>query len=191
MSFLASVRPILRGSASITITMSAAPNNALALLVSSKLENFDAETADPARAALQAALALPMRIVIPAEADPDAEFVAAVRRFDAARSPVMDDLQSLLDTLAQAQQTAKAATAKKAAASSKATPATPAKKGGDIKPDSSAAQSASGGEEGDDASNAAASGTTSAQAGDDGSAASTDAVSPASPVPASAGSLFD
>jgi hypothetical protein len=187
MSFLASVRPILRGSASITITMTAAANDALSLLVSSKLETFDPETTDPALAALQAALALPVRIVIPAGADADKEFVAALGRYDTSRSPVMDDLQSLLDTLAQAQQAAKAATAKKAAAASKAMQATPAKKSRDTKSDAAVSQDVSGDEDGQDASDAA----TSEHTADDGDGALADPASPLSPPSASAAALFD
>lgn len=115
MTILASLRPVLRGSASVTLTLTAAPNDALDVLVTSKLAVVDPDTADAARAALQAALALPLRLTIPAGSDPDAVFAAALTRYDTARAPVMDDLQALLDALAQAQQAAKASAKKPAA----------------------------------------------------------------------------
>lgn len=182
MPFLASLHPLLRGASSVTITLSAAANDATSVLICSKLDKFDPDATDKAVAELQAALVRPLRIVIPAGADLDAEFDAALNRYEAARTPVMEDLQIALDALSQAQQAAKAAAKKPAPTKPDAKPAkaaaTPA-------PKASPATGEEGSEDvGDDA-------------GADQSpalgspAADTTAVSTASPAPAAADSLFD
>jgi PRTRC genetic system protein E len=189
MSFLTSLRPIMRGSSSITVTLTTAPNDALAVLVTSKLDQFDPETTDTGRAALQAALALPLRIVIPSGADADAEFLQAMTRYQSARAPALDDLQNVLDTLAQAQQAAKAAAASKKPAAAKPAATKPAKASAPPKPaDGASGDTADGdADEGNDEVSAEVEGgaTTGAEPTSSGD------LSPVSPAPAAASSLFD
>lgn len=114
MSFLSSIKPLLRGSSTVAVTISQS-DNGMNLLIQPKLEKHDPDTSDEALAALQAALAHPVRITIPADADPDAALAAALSRVNEHRAPVQDDLETYLDSLVQAQQEAKAAAEKKAA----------------------------------------------------------------------------
>jgi len=188
MTFLNSVRPLLKGSASITITMSAAADNAIALLVTSRLETFDPETVDPARAALQAALALPMRVVIPAGADVDAEFISTITRYDNARAPVVDELQTLLDTLAQAQHAAKA---EQAAKTEKAAKASQAKKADKNPAKKATATAATEDSDSECASDDEATGEGDAEASGGAASDATQLVSDKSPAPAPALALFD
>jgi hypothetical protein len=111
MHFLASLAPLLGGSKHVTATISREPSGALAVLLVSTLDRFDPEAIDPAVATLQAALAKPLRVVLPAEA-PDEAFAAALTDYAGARTAVLTDLQAQLDALAQAQQAAKDAAAK-------------------------------------------------------------------------------
>ena len=187
MSFLASLRPLLRGSASVSITLAPAANDGLSILIQPKLEKFDADTSDAARAALQAALARPVRLVIPSDADVDAEFVAALTRVNDARAPVSDDLQRYLDGLAQAQQSAKieagksAAKAKGSTAKPSTTPTKPA-----APTESSASESTDDANDDDEAQDG-----NEASAVAPSEASAQDAVSPASAVPGAASTLFD
>lgn len=111
MNFLAALSQLLTGSKSVTLTLTREPSGELAALIVSTLGNFDPEAADPAVATLQAALAKPLRIVLPAQ-EPDAAFAAALNSYAAAREAVLTDLQAQLDALAQAQQAAKDSAAK-------------------------------------------------------------------------------
>ena len=111
MNFLAALSPLLTGSKSVTITLTREQTGALAALIVSTLGTFDPDTTDPAVSTLQAALAKPLRIVLPAQ-DPDAAFAAALAGYAGVRAAVLSDLQAQLDALAQAQQAAKDAAAK-------------------------------------------------------------------------------
>ena len=111
MNFLAALSPLLTGSKSVTITLTREQTGALAALIVSTLGTFDPDTTDPAVSTLQAALAKPLRIVLPAQ-DPDAVFAAALTEYAGARTGALSDLQAHLDALAQAQQAAKDAAAK-------------------------------------------------------------------------------
>lgn len=197
MPFLSSLRPLLRGSASVAITLAVAADDALSVVVTPKLDQCDPDTTDAARAALQAALARPIRLLIPAGTDPDAEFAAALSRINDARAPVVDDLREYLDTLSQAQQTAKIESAKKDAkkdakkpgkepskpsAAAPTTAAAPAPEAHDAKPEQ---------DEADDAQDDTGAPTTAAPTAAPVYASAADAISASSPAPAAAASLFD
>ena len=194
MSFLSSLRPLLRGSASITITLAATADDGLSVVVLPKLDQCDPDTSDAARAALQAALARPIRLVIPAGADPDAEFNTALLRINEARAPVVDDLREYLDSLSQAQQTAKIESAKK---ETKKPAKEPAKKPAPSSAPSAPADStATQNPDDDDAADGSdASSRSEAPASDASStppyASAADAISATTPAPAAAASLFD
>lgn len=80
MSFLASLKPLMRGSASLTVTLTAAANDALTVVIQPKLANVEPDTTDAVRAALQAALARPVCLTIPEGVDPDAELLTTPAR---------------------------------------------------------------------------------------------------------------
>ncbi|WP_395792507.1 hypothetical protein [Aquimonas sp.] len=111
MNFLASLVPLLGGSKSVSLTLSREPTGELAVLIVSTLSTFDPDASDPAVSTLQAALAKPLRVVLPAQ-DPDRAFVEALTVYAGARTGVLTDLQAQLDALAQAQQAAKDAATK-------------------------------------------------------------------------------
>lgn len=113
MSFLNTIRPILRGSDSVTLTITGTPEGSIAVVLTSRITQCDPDTTDASRAALQAALALPLRIVIPACEDADAALQAALQRYEQSRAPVVDALQSLLDSLTEAKRVADEARAAK------------------------------------------------------------------------------
>lgn len=191
MTFLSSLRPLLRGSASVTLTLAAAADEGLSVVILPKLDQCDPDTTDAARAALQAALARPIRLVIPAGTDPDAEFTAALLRVNEARAPVVDDLRDYLDSLSQAQQTAKIESSKREA---KKPAKEPTKKPGPAAAPSPAASDTAAQDQDDDATGGddeAASEGQSAATPQPAYASAADAISATTPAPAAAASLFD
>ena len=187
MSLLSNLRPLLRGNASIAITLSAASNDGLTVLIQPKLLHIDTSTTDPVRSALQAALAQPIRLVIPADADPDAVLANALQRVNTVRAPMVDDLQTYLDGLAQAALEAKVE-AEKAAEKKKTAKnpaAKPAGKAGTKAAPVSAAASAD--DEEDDGEGTDTGGSTAEQS----APAPATAAAPSEPAPLATASLFD
>lgn len=136
MTLLANTRPLLRGAEALTITVSESAG-ALSVLITSRLSGFAPDTTDPALAVYQAALAKPVRILIPeGTLDPDAALADALRSLTDARTPVVDQMQGYLDDL---KQTAAAAEAAKKAADDAAA----AKKQAEAKGKKSATKAAS------------------------------------------------
>jgi hypothetical protein len=110
MSLINALRPILRDSSAITLTISVVENATCVLVVPRRVKH-DPDTTDVSLATLQAALAQPIRILIPNGEDADQAVCDALLRINEHRSRVQNDLESYLDDLAKAQAEAKAATA--------------------------------------------------------------------------------
>ena len=120
--FLSSIQPLLRGSADITLRISAAKGGGMAVLVLPTLEQMEPETGDQVVAQLQQALVRPLSLTIPAGEDPDAALAAILTQVDAARTPLIDQLASYREQVAEAANQARLAADKKGAAG-KAAPA--------------------------------------------------------------------
>lgn len=193
MSFLASLKPLMRGSASLTVTLTAAANDALTVVIQPKLANVEPDTTDAVRAALQAALARPVCLTIPEGVDPDAELLTALTRVNEHRAPVADDLRDYLDGLAQAQQTAKLEAQKAAEKKTAASKPAPAKGKGKSATAATTppANVESAEDEADDGDEAAATNDATPDA-DAASASPVPSVAPTTPIaPAPAANLFD
>jgi hypothetical protein len=133
MSLIQSLRPLLRGAASITLTLSEDKGGLVALL-QPKMLNVE-ETTDAELATLQAALSRPVKIGFSdTEGDLDAELLKALGVVANSRQDNLDALDRYREAQAEAANTAKIAREKKAQ------PAAPAKTGGKPAAASSAPQ---------------------------------------------------
>lgn len=123
MSFLSSCATLLAGASSIKITLQTNADKALVVQVFPKIEKAKADETDETIAKLAAALAFPIKVVIPEGEDPDAAFTAQLMKVDEHRAPLASDLERYLETLDEARNQAKLATEAKAKkdAESKAT----------------------------------------------------------------------
>lgn len=115
MSFLNALKPLLRGQSSVTLRLSPDADGAVRLLVTPALKGIDADTTDVELAHLQALLAAPFALSLPADADLDKSFAEAVTQFHALREPKLNELDAL-----RARMEAAAADAKKRAEDAKA-----------------------------------------------------------------------
>lgn len=138
MSLIASLRPLLKGSASVELVL-AEEGGKLTALIKPKLREMDADTTDPEKARLQAALARPFKLVFSTD-NPDAELALALSSMDNARSGSVDAMQRYIDDQAQARASAELARKKKAEAKS----STPSNGSSKVAPGAAKGKSTSG-----------------------------------------------
>jgi len=115
MTLIAGMRPLLKGAASICITLSE-EKGCLVALIQPRMLNIDESTEDSELAVLQAALSRPVRIGLPPDGDPDAALADALRMIAGSRSTNLDSLQAYREAQSEAQNAAKLAKDKKDAA---------------------------------------------------------------------------
>lgn len=122
MSFLNAVRPFIKAPKDkLTLTITGTADGGLSLVLAPSVSLPDPETSDPQLAALQAALAMPLVIRLPATAtDLDAEVSRALQGMSAARAATVADLASYQEAQAEARNQAKLAAANKATTPAKA-----------------------------------------------------------------------
>ena len=130
MSLLASLRPLLRGAASIEVVLYD-ENGTLTALIKPKLLKVDEDTTDPELAKLQAALSRPLKLGLTSD-DPDAELATALDMMAKARVQNQDALQRYAEDQQQAGAAAEIERQKKAETASKK-PADSGKPGGKAK----------------------------------------------------------
>ena len=114
MSFLSSCATLLAGASSIKITLQTNADKALVVQVFPKIEKAKADEPDETIAKRAAALAFPIKVVIPEGEDPDAAFMAQLTKVDEHRAPLASDLERYLETLDEARNQAKLAAEAKA-----------------------------------------------------------------------------
>lgn len=122
MSFLQDLHALLHGSESVSVTISKPSVSNTEILITSKLSGVDPDTKDPRRAALQSALAMPLRIVVAAGTDIDAAFESAMSRYTAARIPAIDSLSDIAGKLATVTKAAKSPAPQKAGSAASKSP---------------------------------------------------------------------
>ena len=136
--FLSTIKPLMRGTSAITLTISSTPDGAMCVLLQPALEQMDAETADQTLAELQRALVRPLRVLIPGDIDPDAAFAEVFTDVAQSREQAIDQLAQYREHMAEAANQARLAQSKKTTAA-----ATDAKKPGGKKASTSTAKASS------------------------------------------------
>lgn len=111
MSFLKQAAALLRGASDITLRISRDGEN-LAVVVLPRLGELDPDERNEAKRQLSAALAKPVRLLIAANDDPDAELAQAFASIAAARAPLHDALAQYADGANESLNQARAAAAK-------------------------------------------------------------------------------
>lgn len=117
MSLLASLRPLLKGAASVEIVLYE-ENGTLTALIKPKLLKVDESTTDPELAKLQAALSRPLKLGLTGD-DPDAELATALEMMAKSRVQNQDALQRYAEDQQQAAAAAEQERQKKAEAAKK------------------------------------------------------------------------
>lgn len=117
MSLLASLRPLLKGAASVEIVLYD-ENGTLTALIKPKLLKVDESTTDPELAKLQAALSRPLKLGLTSD-DPDSELATALDLMSKARVQNQDALQRYAEDQQQASAAAEQERQKKASAAKK------------------------------------------------------------------------
>lgn len=102
MSFLNSLKPVLRGQTDITLRVTGGPEG-IKIVVTPRLADIKPETGDAELAHLQALLSLPFAITLAADADLDSELARAVSEYHAIREPKLDALDAFRETVKQAE----------------------------------------------------------------------------------------
>lgn len=107
MSILNALKPVLRGQSAVTIRLSLNSDSSYRVLVTPTLQGVDADTENVELANIQALLAAPFALTIPADADLDATVAEAVRQFHALREPKLNELDALRERMAASEADAK------------------------------------------------------------------------------------
>ncbi|UJJ60408.1 hypothetical protein [Rhodanobacter denitrificans] len=107
MSFLNALKPVLRGQSAVTVRLTATEDGGFRLLVTPSLQGIKADTDDVELAHLQALLAAPFTLALPAGADLDQALADAVAQFQALREPKLNELEALRARMAAADADAK------------------------------------------------------------------------------------
>lgn len=101
MSFLNSLKPLLKGQSEVTLTLKRT-DKGYSLLVIPKLAEMEPETNDEELAHLQAVLALPFFITASEDADLDDQMASAIALFDAERQPELSAIEQYREAKAAA-----------------------------------------------------------------------------------------
>lgn len=107
MTFLQAIKPLLGTAAAFQVHLSAKDGN-LSLLLLPQLAPADGDE-DAGLAAFRAVLARPVKIEVPADADPDTYVVTAITDLAAVRGEAVSELDAYRAALVQAKTDAKAA----------------------------------------------------------------------------------
>ncbi|KZC32589.1 MULTISPECIES: hypothetical protein [unclassified Rhodanobacter] len=107
MTFLNTLKPVLRGQSAVTFRLTATEEGGFRLLVTPSLQGIDADTDDVELAHLQALLAAPFTLALPAGADLDQALADAVAQFQSLREPKLNELDALRARMAAADADAK------------------------------------------------------------------------------------
>ena len=152
MHLLRNLRPLMHQASVVKLTLSMQAGHMVALIEPSMI-GLDPDTTDPELAALQKALARPLRLTFDPDGDPDLELAQALTVMNKARAPNLLALDNFRDAQAEANTTATVARASKPPKATTTTPAAPARsaRSSSPTPGSEPAPTSSTGAEGADA----------------------------------------
>jgi len=106
MNLLSLAIPLLEGASSLVLRLSKQKGHVV-VLVEPHMLNIDQNTTDEGRAALQAALSRPFKLVVPEGGDPDAALAEALSKLAAERAPNVTSLSTYIEAQRSAASVAK------------------------------------------------------------------------------------